>query len=89
MFSFPFSPFAVGSRGVGSRGVICLPRRTLAFGFAFTFALVAPPSSTCVRLKLDLAELLAISRGVIAIGVEGTFCGVSAQTVLSKLLACL
>ena len=88
MFSFPFSPFAVGSRGVGSV-VRVLPRRTLAFAFAFTFALVAPPSSTCVRLKLDLAELLAISRGVIAIGVEGTFCCVSTQTVLSKLLACL
>ena len=87
LFSFPFSPFVVGSRGVGSRGVIRLPRRTLAFGFAFTFALVAPPSS--IGLKLDLAEFLAISRGVIAIGVEGTFCGVSAQTVLSKLLACL
>ena len=71
LFSFPFSPFAVGSRGVGSRGVIRVwPRRTLAFGFAFTF--IAPPSSSC--LKLDLAELLAISRGVIAIGVKGTFC---------------
>ena len=70
MFSFPFSSFAVGSRGGGSRGVIrVLPRRTLVFAFAFTFALVAPPSSICVRLKLDLAELLAISRGVIAIGV--------------------
>ncbi len=45
--------------------------------------------STFVRLKLDLAELLAISRGVIAIGVEGTFCSVSTQTVLSKPLACL
>ena len=90
MFSFSFSPFAVGSRGVGSRGVRrVLPRRTLAFAFTFTFALVAPPSSICVRLKLDLAELLAISRGVIAIGVEGTFCCVSTQTVLSKLLACL
>ncbi len=88
MFSFPFSPLAVGSRGVGS-AVRVLPRRTLAFAFAFTFALVAPPSSTCVRLKLDLAELLAFSRGVIAIGVKGTFWCVSTQTVLSKLLACL
>ena len=70
LFFFPFSPFAVGSRGVGSRGVRrVLPRRTLAIAFAFTFALVASPSSSCVRLKLDLAELLAISRGVIAIGV--------------------
>ena len=89
MFSFPFFPCAVGSRGVGRRGGIRLPRRTLAFGFAFTFALVAPPSSIGVRLKLDLAKLLAISGGVIAIGVEGTFCCVSTQTVLSKLLACL
>ncbi len=88
MFSFPFSPFAIGIRGVGSV-VRVLLWRTLAFTFAFTFALVAPPSSICVRLKLYLAELLAISRGVIAIGVEGTFCCVCTQTVLSKLLACL
>ena len=79
----------VASRGVGSRGVICLPRRTLAFSFAFTFAPVAPPSSSGARLKLDLAELLAISGGVIAIGVESTFCCVSAYAVLGKLLACL
>ena len=88
MFSFPFSPFAIGSRGCGS-GVCVLPRRTLAFAFAFTFALVAPPSSTCVRLKLDLAELLAISRGVIAIWVQSTFCCLSVYTVLGMLLACL
>ena len=85
MFSFPFSPFGVGSWGV--RRV--LPRRTLAFSFAFTFAPVAPPSSSGARLKLDLAELLAISGGVVAIGVESTFCCVSAYAVLGKLLACL
>ncbi len=87
LFAFPLSPF---SAGIVSRSVIrVLPRRALAFSFAFTFALVAPPSSICTCLKVDLAKLLAFSSGVIAIGVESTFCCVSAHTVLGMLLACL
>jgi hypothetical protein len=87
LFSFPLPPFV---STVVSRSVVSiLPRGSSAFAFAFTFALVAPPSSICTFLKVELAELFAFSSGVIAIWVQSTFCCLSVHTVLGMLLACL